>query len=517
MANRNLFGSAVRVMPESDTLNRAGGRAYKLSAKAALAQMAMTGTLADTYYASASDQLADVKAYAQEVDAEFLAKLAVYARQDGYMKDLPAFLCAVVAARDVTLLSKIFDRVIDNGKMLRNFVQIVRSGAAGRKSLGTRPKKLVAAWLNAANDSHLLAASVGNSPSLADVVRLSHAKGRDESRDAFFKYLLTGNVGEALPQVVRDLADFREGLGVEIPRVPFELLTSLDLSEANWAQIARNATWTQTRMNLNTFMRHGVFESREMVDVVAARLRDPAEVRKARAFPYQLLAAYLFAGYDVPTKLKNALQDAMEVAVENVPDFGMDTAVLVDVSGSMKDPVTGKGSANPSKIRCVDAAALFASAILRKNEDAVVVPFQRMVREVTLNPRDSVVSNTQKLSALLGGGTACSVALAELNRRGSRAQLVIYVSDNESWAESGRCGQTATPTMGEWREYKRRNPKAKLVCIDITPNTTTQAKESTDVLNIGGFSDNVFKVIAQFAKGQLGGEHWVAEIEKVEL
>jgi len=31
-------------------------------------------------------------------------------------------------------------RVINNGKMLRNFVKIVRSGVAGRKSLGTAPK-----------------------------------------------------------------------------------------------------------------------------------------------------------------------------------------------------------------------------------------------------------------------------------------------------------------------------------------------------------------------------------------
>ena len=39
------------------------------------------------------------------------------------------------------------DRVIDNGKMLRTFIQIVRSGAVGRKSLGTRPKRLVQRWL----------------------------------------------------------------------------------------------------------------------------------------------------------------------------------------------------------------------------------------------------------------------------------------------------------------------------------------------------------------------------------
>lgn len=40
-----------------------------------------------------------------------------------------------------------FSRVVDNGKMLRIFVQIMRSGAVGRKSLRTRPKRMVRHWL----------------------------------------------------------------------------------------------------------------------------------------------------------------------------------------------------------------------------------------------------------------------------------------------------------------------------------------------------------------------------------
>ena len=32
----------------------------------------------------------------------------------------------------------------------------------------------------------------------------------------------------------------------------------------------------------------------------------------------------------------------------------------------------------------------------------------------------------------------------------------------------------------------------KLICIDLQPNTTTQAPERSDILNVGGFSDAVF-------------------------
>ncbi|HEV2708233.1 MAG TPA: hypothetical protein VGV59_20120, partial [Pyrinomonadaceae bacterium] len=63
----------------------------------------------------------------------------------------------------------------------------------------------------------------------------------------------------------------------------------------------------------------------------------------------------------------------------------------------------------------------------------------------------------------------------------------------------------------------RKNPRARLVCIDVQPNQTVQAQEREDVLNVGGFSDRVFDVVAEFAAGRLNANHWVGLIEQVEL
>jgi 60 kDa SS-A/Ro ribonucleoprotein len=93
--------------------------------------------------------------------------------------------------------------------------------------------------------------------------------------------------------------------------------------------------------------------------------------------------------------------------------------------------------------------------------------------------------------------------------------LVVLVSDIESWVDAKRHGATAT--MREWEVFKQRNPNAKLVCIDIAPYGTTQALERNDILNVGGFSDDVFKIVAAFAAGQLGSAHWVGEIESIAL
>ena len=44
-----------------------------------------------------------------------------------------------------------------------------------------------------------------------------------------------------------------------LPDVPFTMLSALPLSRTQWAAIAVRASWQTTRMNLNTFARHGVF------------------------------------------------------------------------------------------------------------------------------------------------------------------------------------------------------------------------------------------------------------------
>ena len=56
-----------------------------------------------------------------------------------------------------------------------------------------------------------------------------------------------------------------------------------------------------------------------------------------------------------------------------------------------------------------------------------------------------------------------------------------------------------------------------MVCIDIQPYGTVQARERDDILNVGGFSDQVFGVISEFARDELNAAHWVGVIESVAL
>lgn len=515
MANFSLF-SRMRsaVLPSADALNDASGTAYRRDPRAALALYAGTGCLNSTFYSDAQAQLQQVLALSAQVETRFVARTAVYARQVAHMKDMPVLLLAKLSLRDPEAFALAFPKVVDNGRQLRTFVQIMRSGQVGRRSLGSLPKRLVRQWLQQASAETVVRAAIGNQPSLADIIRMVHPKPANTQREALYAWVV-GRPYEPslLPPVLQAYEAFKRApLGMP-PDLPFQYYSTLELDVAQWSMLARNASWQSLRMNLNTFARHGVFQDEAMVQVVAARLRDPAQVRRARVLPYQLMMAYRAAG-GLPLPILDALQDAMEIATASVPVLPGRVVVAVDVSGSMQVPVTGYRKGASTAVTCVDVAALIAACVLRGQPRAQVLPFDTEVRPIRLNPRDSVMTLARQL-AINGGGTSVSAPLRYLNAQRAQVDLLVLVSDNESWRDTRRDG--ATETMREWATLKQRCPQAQLVCIDLQPVASSQTVQREDVLHIGGFSDAVFDLLGQVAAAKDAGLGWVQRIQDTAL
>lgn len=105
MANAKLFGGKgtkpLVVAPPATAVNPAGGAAYALPARQALAQLAVTGTFGDGFYESAEVQLGRALQLLADpaLTPAYVGRLALYAREAGSMKDMPAFLCAWLLTR----------------------------------------------------------------------------------------------------------------------------------------------------------------------------------------------------------------------------------------------------------------------------------------------------------------------------------------------------------------------------------------------------------------------------------
>lgn len=512
MANKGLFASAVaKLLPQTDAVNREAAAAYAFGPEAKLAQLAATGTLADSFYTTAEQHLAEALEAARGCDPLFVAKAAVYARQAGAMKDMPALLAAYLTVADPDLAVGVFGRVVDTGRMLRSYVQILRSGQVGRTSLGSRPKRLVTQWLERASIRDLMAAATGTSPSLADIVRMVHPKPADAGRRAFYGWLIGKPYDlAALPAEIAAFEAWKREPSGALPPVPFEWLTAHPLTAEQWGELAGRMGWQALRINLNTLARNGAFGVAGVTETVAGRLATPVK----GVLPYQLLVALRSVGEGVPLAVQAALETALEASLAKVPQVAGNVVVCPDVSGSMSSPATGYRKGASSTVRCIDVAALVAAAMLRTNRRARVLPFEVGVVDVALDPNARLAVNAAKLAAVGGGGTNVSAPLALLNKERAAVDLVVIVSDNQSWVDATGKGMS-TQTMREWERLKNRNRNARLVCIDIQPHGTTQAAGRADIINVGGFSDAVFETVARFAEGQT--RDWVELVNETEL
>jgi len=197
----------------------------------------------------------------------------------------------------------------------------------------------------------------------------------------------------------------------------------------------------------------------------------------------------------------------------------------VDVSGSMSSSISGGWGAGGmgdkrSKVRCVDVAALFSSAILRKNRSATVLPVDTQVYgDYRPEPRDSIMTNAANLARFGGGGTSLGLAFDHMAQKKMKPDTVIVISDQESWADSGYgfgFGRSdGTEMMRQWEQAKK-GPNSKLICIDIVPGRTHQAVEGrSDILMVSGWNDSVFRVVGAYTNGDANS--WLEVVEKTAL
>ncbi len=545
MANKSLFASLTNRLPRANAINEAGGRAHKLEPKHALAQVAATGTFGNAFYSTAETQLDEVLKLIDEVDDnQYLAKLALYAREKAFMKDMPAALLVALSVRDTELMHRVFDRVVDNGRVLRTVFQMIRSGqfknkaGKGRVGLSSSVQRAFQRWLNTASVGKLLSASIGNDPSLRDILRMARPTPKDNARRAMFGWLTDKSIEKwapatesDLPVEVQSLIAYRNSESEEaqaliaggLDNVRWDLLSDAAKGPTVWAALARKMGPQALRMNLNTLLRHDVLATSAMVDYVADRIADESEIRRGKQFPYQYFAAYLNADDSIPQKIKTALHKAAEIACGNVPELPGPVVIGLDTSGSMSSAVTGnRGRGATSKMRCIDVAALFAAAILRRNPDSVVIPFDTSAYDAKIDPNDSILSIAERLAKYGGGGTDCSLPLVAANQKHAKRKFagIVLVSDNESWVGTGRHGSTGVMTAWEafvanQRKLAGKEANPKLVNIDLQPYQTVQACERADIMNIGGFSDAVFNVISAFLADN--NQRFVADVEAIEL
>ena len=233
---------------EPTRTNDEGAPAYALPPKHALAQYAATGCLNSTFYASAEEQLDEVLELCAKVDAEFIAADGgVLPRAWLHEGHAGAAVARPVACTSRDCSSRVFARVSTTARCSATSCRSCARAPSGRKSLGTRPKRLVRRGSSSATDEAFFEARSATTPSLADIVKMVHPKPRSaRARGALRVPDRPPHDAEALPgwsavRGVQGREPSLRGAGRAVPDAD-----RAAAGAAEWAEIARNGSWQMT-------------------------------------------------------------------------------------------------------------------------------------------------------------------------------------------------------------------------------------------------------------------------------
>ncbi|RZL08639.1 MAG: TROVE domain-containing protein, partial [Hymenobacter sp.] len=338
------FNFSLRNKP-LPTPNHEGAPAYSLTPAFELYAAVATAALSDQAYETATTRLARLRELVARNDPWFVARLAVYAREQLYLRSVPLVLAVELARihQGDSLVSRLVARVVQRAdeipELLAYYAQA--NGRAGPKTLGRLSKQLQHGLALAFNkfDAYQLAKYDRDGPAvrLRDALFLVHPKPRDAAQQAVFDQLVAGT----LP-VPYTWETELSAAGQVAYASPAERQAAI---AAVWQTLVASGRlgYMALLRNLRNLLEANV--NAETLAQVCATLADARQVTRARQMPFRFLAAYrevLALGSGAVAPLLAALEKAIAASAGNLRGFGPATRVVVacDVSGSMQQPIS---------------------------------------------------------------------------------------------------------------------------------------------------------------------------------
>lgn len=491
-----------RDLRKTGKLNKENFPSYQLDTKTELVNLLMTGTTGNKFYCTGYEIAKDMAiAFRDFEDKEFQAKATVYARHKGYIRDAPIVSTVAITTgkyKDLRLFRHVANWVLLTPTDWKKFIDICRSGIL-RKGLGRALKRKIQMAILTMDEYHAL-----KYPSaVKDMINI--ARPKESLRRNIIRYIKRKEPMTERQMALEELKRCRdENRVAELIRyagLPYEAVTGcMQVSTTEvWKALFDIAPYFNLIRNLNTFARHGVFDDSEYEAKAVNRIVDG--VKSSMLFPFRFYIAWRY--FDHPShKIKTALEKAIEMSVDNVPELKGRVAICSDVSGSMSGNVTGDYSA----VRCIDLVGIFTGMLMKKCRDYLLLPFNEKVKPdiaEEVENADSIIKVTNTLHDLYGGGTSLSAPVEYLLENREKVDYIIAFTDNEEWI--GRSFMSAL------EDYLRFNPEVRVYLVTLMPYRDYPTPEMPNVHYIFGWSDSVIRYICADPEEQL------KEIEKIEI
>jgi len=486
----------------ADAKNPEGFPAFTLTNEQLLRRILHTGTIENTFYVNANEQLDELLVLLEKIqDTEYIAEQILSGRTEGFMRLAP--LIGMAYLMDYPEQAKtIFNKVVITGNDLADIINI-RRGL--NKGLGRAKKTMLKMWLK---DKLTEYYALKYREQIIDAINLTRVS-EDEIREWFIDNKELQNKvikivdflkrkkpswREKLPKQLCTYEKYKQALEakeeptilqalIKEGRLPFDVCKGLGrLTPETIKYFAMFGMGVFALLkNLVMLERRQLLEDEELVTFIRGRLKVEA-LQKSKVFPFRIYQAYTELQ---PSPVKDHLAELFDKYVEKY-DFTVfgKTAIAIDVSGSMTS-IHRRKTSSPIMI-----AAGLGGMLYKGLWNSIVLPFDTKVHNYPLNKRDSIVTHTNYLIKAAGGGTNMDLPIKKLMELKRKVDTVIYLTDSIEWAGTG--------FLTYWIEYRKKiNPKAVCFQIRIDPYRTNPYHKldglKHEIFTINGWSDNVFK------------------------
>lgn len=435
--------------------NAAGGYAFDLDDWSLLDRFLVLGTEGGTYY---TDEHELTVASAVAVDrcvvadgSRAVSRIVEVSDSGRAPKNEPAILAVAMAAKQGDeptrqLAFANLAKVCRTGTHLFQFVAYIDAmggwGRGARRSVGD--------WYMAKDADDLAYQLVKYRQrggwTHADVLRLSHPRpGADKA--ALLAFAANKVADGELPPIVVGYLEARNAASPEDSArlvleygLPRECVRTEHLGEPVVLEaLLESMPLTALIRNLGNLTRAGVVTPfAASTKTVLGHLSDSDRLRRSRVHPMAIFLALCTysAGHGVRgtgswtpvQQVVDALDAAFYAALSNVTPTNRRLLLAVDVSGSMKQSVSG------APVSAAAAAGAMALIVARTEPNHLVLGVNTAPVELRISPKMRLDAAMKVVEGKISGGTDLSVPARWLSAERMTVDGVVTLTDNETWA-----------------------------------------------------------------------------------
>ena len=509
-----------------------------------------------SYYETSNEEVNRILSLLEKIDPLFACKAAIYARENGNMRSISHLLGAALAKyiSGKEYAKRFYNRLIVRADDMSEIVSAYASLNGMRlndiKKIPNSIKKGFKEALERLDAYQLDKYKMKNrSVSMIDLIRLFHPKGNQKNAEAF-KRLVNGESLEGLYET--------KILEKEMTKAGqlTKGATEDEKKEAKHEAIAEilDNVKGMPIMNLIRNLRNIILYAPDKVEDACAQLRIKDKILNSRLLPFRFATAYAeiekmtwgkpntdtsiaFESDKAEGELTkaqfnslkrsvlDALEDAIQYSVENIPELEGNVAILVDHSGSCRGDAGGSSAVSAfSKTSTAMIGNLFGSMMAYRQKNVYIGLFGDKLIDVPMD-RNMKMLDFNKMSFDKGAccGPCTEAGIYDFMRKcideKKKVDNVVVFSD----CQIGNNTYEFTPWYGDkssdrgchfhelFKEFKKLNPMCNWIVVNLRQSGGTSVfDKSMRILNISGWSDKIFDTIKSQCRG------WDAVIKEIE-